>query len=42
MGMKPIVSLVIEVEVAIEVAAATKVVAMAGETTKETVLMDHR
>ena len=41
MGMNPIVSLVIEVEVAIEVAVATEVVAVAGETTKETILMDH-
>ena len=40
--MKPIVSLVIEVEVATEVAVATEIAAMAGETTEETGLMDHR
>ena len=42
MGMKPIVSLVTEVEVATEVVAATEVAAMAGETIEEKALMDHR
>ena len=40
--MNPTVSLVTEVEVAAEVAATTEVVAVVGETTEETGLMDRR
>ena len=40
--MKPIVSLVTEVDVATEVTAATEVVAVARETTEETGLMARR
>ena len=40
--MNPTVSLVTEVEVATEVVATTEVAAVAGETTEETGLMDHR
>ena len=39
--MKPIGSLLTEVEVAPDVAAATEVVIVAQETTEETCLMDH-